>query len=175
MRFHRTKLPAVFEIHLDPKVDDRGFFARCWCLEEFQSNGLEPGLVQCSISFNTRAGTLRGMHYQAEPFAEAKLVRCTKGSIYDVVIDLRRNSPAFKSWVGVILTAAERNMLYVPQGCAHGFLTLQDETEVFYQISALYDSESARGVRWNDPAFQIAWPEEVKVISQRDQTYPNFE
>jgi dTDP-4-dehydrorhamnose 3,5-epimerase len=175
MIFHKTKISGAFEIHLEPKRDERGFFARTWCQKEFESNGLNPRLVQCSVSFNARKGTLRGMHFQAVPCAEAKLVRCTKGSIYDVVLDLRVQSPTFKQWIGVILTAQNRKMLYVPEGCAHGFLTLEDESEVFYQISEFYNAESARGVRWNDPAFQIAWPEQVEVISDRDRMYGDFE
>jgi dTDP-4-dehydrorhamnose 3,5-epimerase len=130
--------------------------------------------VQCSISFNARKGTLRGLHYQAVPHAETKLVRCTKGAIYDVVVDLRPRSPTFREWTAVELTAEKRNMVYVPEGCAHGFLTLEDESEVFYQMSEFYDAESARGVRWDDPAFQIAWPGKVEVISERDRTYPNI-
>ncbi|MGA1998292.1 MAG: dTDP-4-dehydrorhamnose 3,5-epimerase family protein, partial [Bryobacteraceae bacterium] len=142
---------------------------------EFEHNGLNPKLVQCSVSFNVRKGTLRGMHYQAAPSEEAKVVRCTRGALYDVVVDLRRSSPTFGEWVAVVVTAASRNMVYVPEGCGHGFLTLEDETEVFYQMSEFYSTESGRGVRWDDPAFQIIWPAEVKVISERDRTYPNFE
>ena len=138
-------------------------------------HGLNPRLVQCNISFNTKRGTLRGMHYQRAPYREAKLVRCTRGSIYDVVVDLRPSSPNFKEWIGVTLTADERNMLYVPEGCGHGFLTLQDESEVFYQMSEFYDQASAAGVRWNDDAFGIRWPEQIRVISERDRSYPNFE
>jgi dTDP-4-dehydrorhamnose 3,5-epimerase len=174
MTFLETKLRGVFEICPELKRDERGFFARTWCQKEFQRKGLNPRLVQCSVSFNTRKGTLRGMHYQKALFEEAKLVRCTKGSIYDVVLDLRAQSPAFKQWVGVVLTAENRKMLYLPEGCAHGFLTLEDDSEVFYQMSEFYNPESARGVRWNDPAFQIAWPEEIVVISDRDRTYPDF-
>ena len=175
MIFHETRLPGVFEIHLEPKTDERGFFARTWCQAEFEAQGLHPNLVQCSISFNNRKGTLRGMHYQAQPHAEAKLVRCTKGAIIDVAIDLRPASSTYRDWVAVILTADNRNMVYVPEGCAHGFLTLADETEVFYQMSEFYSPESARGVRWNDPAFQIVWPAAIEVISERDRTYPDFE
>jgi len=175
MTFRETKLAGVFEVHLDFKPDERGFFARTWCQKEFESNGLNSRLVQCSLSFNLRKGTLRGMHYQEEPNAEAKLVRCTKGAIYDVVLDLRPPSPTYRGWVAVELTCANRSMVFVPEGCAHGFLTLEDETEVFYQMSEFYKPESARGVRWDDPAFQIAWPSAVDVISDRDRTYPDFE
>jgi dTDP-4-dehydrorhamnose 3,5-epimerase len=175
MIFRETKLPSVFEVRLELKTDERGFFARTWCQKEFETRGLNATLVQCDVSFNTRKGTLRGMHYQGPPWAEAKVVRCTKGAIYDVVVDLRPASSTFKNWIAVVLTADQRNMVYVPEGCGHGFLTLQDQTEVFYQMSEFYDAESARGVRWNDPAFQIAWPEKVEVIAERDRTYPNFE
>ena len=174
MIFLETKLQGVFEIHLDPHGDERGFFARSWCQKEFEHQGLDPKLVQCNVSFNTRKGTLRGLHFQAAPYPEAKVVRCTMGSMYDVAVDLRPQSPTFRQWVGVVLSAANRHMLYVPEGCAHGFLTLEDETEVFYQMSEFYHPESARGVRWNDPAFQIVWPSEVDVISDRDRTYPDF-
>ena len=175
MRFQETKLPGVFEIHIDLKADERGFFARTWCRNEFENNGLNPRLVQCSLSYNARKGTLRGLHYQAEPNAEAKLVRCTTGAIFDVVVDLRPESPAFKNWIAVVLTAANRHMVYVPERCGHGFLTLEDETEVFYQMSEFYHPELSRGVRWNDPAFQIVWPSTVQLISKRDASYPDFE
>ena len=175
MLFQETKLAGVFEIHLQPKADERGFFARSWCQQEFEQHGLNPNLVQCSISFNPRKDTLRGMHYQIAPYAETKLVRCTKGSIYDVVIDLRAPSPTFRDWIGVTLTAANRDMVYVPEGCAHGFLTLEDESEVFYQMSELYHPDSARGVRWDDPAFRIVWQAKPVLISDRDRTLPDFE
>jgi dTDP-4-dehydrorhamnose 3,5-epimerase len=174
MTFLETRIPGVFEIRIERKPDDRGFFARTWCSKEFESHGLNPRLVQCSISFNTHKGTLRGMHYQVAPYQETKVVRCTRGAIFDVAIDLRPQSRTFKSWVSAVLTAEHRNMLCVPEGCAHGFLTLEDETEVLYQMSEIFDADSARGVRWNDPTFQIAWPARVEVISERDQTYPNF-
>lgn len=175
MTFHETKLPGVFEITVEQKVDDRGFFARSWCTSEFAERSLNPRLVQCSISFNDRKGTFRGMHYQAAPHAETKLVRCTQGSIHDIVLDLRSQSPTFKQWISVVLRAAQHNMVYVPEGCAHGFLTLEDKSEVFYQMSEFYDAESARGLRWDDPAFQIVLPSKIEVISERDRTYPNFE
>jgi len=175
MIFQETQLAGVFEIGLDPRSDERGFFARSWCQKEFESHGLDRNVVQCNISFNLRKGTLRGIHYQAAPYPETKVVRCTSGAIYDVVVDMRPQSPSFKDWVAVVLTATGRNMLYIPEGCAHGFLTLEDHTEVFYQMSEFYNAESARGVRWDDPAFQISWPDVVKVISERDRTYPDFE
>lgn len=160
---------------LEPHRDDRGFFARTWCEKELVAYGLNPRLVQCSISFNTHKGTLRGMHYQVPPFAEVKVVRCTRGTVYDVVVDLRPNSPTYRDWTALVLNSTNRRMMYIPEGCAHGFLTLEDQTEVFYQMSEFYDPESARGIRWNDPVFGINWPEKVEVISQRDNAYPNFE
>lgn len=175
MRFRETKLSGVIEIHLEPRPDKRGFFARSWCRNEFRDHGLNSDLVQCNISRNTRKGTLRGMHYQAEPFQEAKVVRCTRGAIYDVVLDLRVQSPTFREWIAINLTAENGEMVYVPEGCAHGFLTLEHETDVFYLMSEIYHSESARGVRWNDPAFAIAWPDKVEVISERDRMYPDFQ
>ena len=175
MIFHETKLPGVFEIRLEAKSDERGLFARTWCRNEFEARGLDAGLVQCSVSFSTLKGTLRGMHYQAAPYAETKLVRCTRGAIYDVVVDLRSESPTFRDWIAVVLDPETRNMVYVPHGCAHGFLTLESNSEVFYQMSQFYNSESGRGVRWDDPAFRITWPEKVEAISERDRTYPNFE
>jgi dTDP-4-dehydrorhamnose 3,5-epimerase len=175
MIFQQTKVRGAFEIHVEPKPDERGFFARAWCQKEFESNKLNPKLVQCNVSFNSRKGTLRGMHYQASPYAEAKVVRCTRGAVYDVVVDLRPHSPTYRDWVAVVLTAEKRNMMYVPEGCGHGFLTLEDGTEVFYQMSEFYNADSALGVRWDDPAFQIAWPAKVYVISERDRSYPNFQ
>jgi dTDP-4-dehydrorhamnose 3,5-epimerase len=172
--FKASKLQGVFEIHLEPIPDERGFFARAWCQTEFKGNKLNPKLVQCSVSFNSRKGTLRGLHYQAPPYEETKVVRCTQGAVYDVVVDLRPNSPTYRDWIAVVLTAEKRNMVYVPEGCGHGFLTLEDNSEIFYQMSEIYSAESARGVRWDDPAFRIAWPERVEVISKRDRSYPNF-
>jgi len=174
MKFLRTKLDGVHEIHLELHSDERGFFARSWCEKEFADHGLESKLVQCSVSFNRRKGTLRGVHCQAPPFAETKLVRCTAGMIYDVVLDLRVESPSFKQWFGTILSAENRKSVYIPEGCGHGFLTLTDEAEVLYQMSEFYSPESAGGVRWNDPTFQIVWPGMVEVISERDRSYPDF-
>jgi dTDP-4-dehydrorhamnose 3,5-epimerase len=175
MIFHKTNLDGVVEVCLDPKIDERGFFARSWCRQEFEQEGLNPSLAQCSISFNPKKGTLRGLHYQTDGYAETKVVRCTRGAIYDVAVDMRPHSTTFMQWIGSELTAANRRALHIPEGCAHGFLTLEDETEVFYQISEFYHPEAARGVRWNDPAFKIAWPGAVAVISDRDRTYPDFE
>jgi dTDP-4-dehydrorhamnose 3,5-epimerase len=175
MKFLATKLKDVFEINVEPHNDERGFFARTWCREEFSSNHLNAALAQCSISFNSEKGTLRGMHYQAAPHQEVKLVRCTRGAIYDVAVDLRPESPTFKMWAAATLTAENRQAFYVPEGCAHGFITLDDNTEVFYQISEPYRPGAGSGVRWNDPAFGIVWPAEVRVISERDRTYPDFQ
>jgi dTDP-4-dehydrorhamnose 3,5-epimerase len=174
MIFHETKLPGVFEIHLEAKIDERGFFARTWCQQEFEAQGLNGRLVQCSLSFNSRKGTLRGMHYQVAPHAECKVVRCNKGAIFDVVLDLRPQSATFMDWTAVVLTAEKRNMTYVPNGCAHGFLTLEDGCEVAYQMSEFFHADSARGIRWDDPAFRIRWPKKVEVISERDRTFPDF-
>jgi len=175
MIFRPTRLKDVFEIEPEPHSDDRGFFARSWCQREFEDHGLNPKVVQCNVSYNARRGTLRGIHYQESPSAEAKLVRCTRGAIYDVVVDLRSQSASFAQWIAAELTADNYRALYVPEGCGHGFLTLQDETEVFYQMSEFYSPELSRGVRWNDPSFQIFWPRTVEVISDRDRTYPDFQ
>jgi dTDP-4-dehydrorhamnose 3,5-epimerase len=174
MRFVQTKLKEVYEVHMEPTTDHRGFFARSWCRREFENHGLNPKLVQCNVSFNPHQGTLRGMHYQDAPHKEAKVVRCTRGSVFDVAIDLRPDSATYKQWVGVELSAEKRNMLYVPEGFAHGFLTLEDDTEVFYQMSEFYEPDCGRGVRWDDPAFSIEWPSLVRVISERDRTYPDL-
>jgi dTDP-4-dehydrorhamnose 3,5-epimerase len=174
MIFEQTKLRGVMEVRLNRIADERGFFARSWCRDEFEKAGLNAQLAQCSISFNPRKGTLRGMHYQVPPHAEAKLVRCTMGAVYDVILDLRAESQTYKKSVGVMLTAENRNMVYIPEGCAHGFLTLEDNCEIFYQISEFYSPEAARGVRWNDPAFGIAWPAAPQLISDRDRNYPDF-
>lgn len=174
MKFTESALPGAFIIDIEPVEDERGFFARTFCRQEFEAHGLNPGLAQCSVSFNPRKGTLRGMHFQAPPLAEAKLVRCTLGAAYDVVVDLRPTSPTFRQWTGVELTAANRKMIYVAEGLAHGFITLGDDTEMLYQMSEFFDPACARGVRWNDPAFGIRWPQTPRAISERDQGYPDF-
>ena len=174
MIFKETNLKGAFIIEPEIMADERGFFARTWCAREFETHGLTPKLVQCNISFNKQKGTLRGMHYQVVPHEEAKVVRCTMGTIYDVIIDLRPNSPTYKRWVSVDMSAENRRMLYIPEGFAHGFLSMEDDTEVFYQMSEFYAPECARGVRWNDPAFNITWPLGVTVISEKDGQYPNF-
>lgn len=175
MDFTETKVQGAFLIAPEKIPDERGFFARTWSETEFEERGLDSRLVQCSLSFNTRKGTLRGMHYQREPYAETKIVRCTRGEIYDVVLDLRTGSQTFKEWVAVQLSADNHQMLYIPKGCAHGFQTLSAGAEVFYQMSEFYRPESATGVRWNDPAFAIEWPLEVTVISERDRAYPDYQ
>jgi dTDP-4-dehydrorhamnose 3,5-epimerase len=174
MKFLPLRVAGACVVKPELMEDERGFFARTWCEQAFEAQGLNPRLVQSSVSFNTRRGTLRGMHYQAAPHAEAKLVRCTMGVLYDVVLDLRQDSPTFRQWAAVELTAQNRRAVYVPAGCAHGFLTLQDQTEALYQMSAPFHPESARGVRWNDPAFGITWPLAIDVISCRDASWPDY-
>jgi len=172
--FTETKLPGAYVIEVEKREDQRGFFGRTFCREEFEAHGLNSQVVQCNTSFNKRKGTLRGMHFQAVPFAEAKLVRCTSGSIYDVIIDLRPASTTFKQHFAVELSAANQRMLYIPENMAHGFQTLEDDTEVFYQMSQMFSAEHARGVRWNDPAFGIEWPADERIITERDRNYPDF-
>ena len=174
MKFSPTALAGACIIDIEPVQDERGVFARRWCREEVAKRGLNPDLAQCSISFNKKRGTLRGMHYQAKPHEETKVVRCTRGMIYDVIVDLRPESPTFRKWIAVELSADNRRMLYIPAGLAHGFQSLADDTEVFYQISTPYHPESARGVRWDDPAFGIEWPVMERVISDKDRQYPDF-
>ena len=174
MIFVETTLSGAYLINVEKLEDDRGFFARSWCEREFEAHGLNSKLVQCNISLNIQKGTLRGMHYQAKPCEEAKLIRCTAGSIYDLIIDIRPDSPTYKQHFGVVLTPLNRSMLYVPEGFAHGFLTLENNTEVFYQMSEFFAPEYARGFRWNDPVFEIEWPLDIHVISDRDRTYTDF-
>lgn len=174
MIFTETRLKGAFIIDPERRVDDRGFFARSWCQEEFKAHDLNLALAQCNISFNRARGTLRGMHYAAAPFQEAKLVRCTAGSVYDVIIDLRADSATYKQHVGEVLSADTRRMLYVPEGFAHGFQTLEDNTEVFYQMSQCYSPGHARGLRYDDPAFGIAWMIPESVMLDRDRNYPDF-
>lgn len=172
MIFTETKLKGAYVIELERIEDERGFFARSWCQKEFEEHGLNSRLVQCNISFNKKKGTLRGMHYQAGPYEEAKLVRCTRGAIYDVIIDLRPDSDTFKQWIAEELSAKNQKMLYIPEGFAHGFQTLENDSEVFYQMSEFYHPECARGVRWDDPTFRIIWPPDNKrIISTRDLDY----
>ncbi|MCS6297066.1 MAG: dTDP-4-dehydrorhamnose 3,5-epimerase [Nitrospira sp.] len=174
MNFRETTLKGAFTIDLDRVTDERGFFARSWCVKEFEAHGLETKLVQCNVSFNKLRGTLRGMHYQVAPAAEVKVVRCTQGAIHDVIADLRPESPTYKQTFSVLLSADNRRMLYVPQCFAHGFLTLTDDAEVFYQMSEYYVPECARGFRWDDANFGISWPDQIQVISEKDRGYPGF-
>ena len=175
MIFTPLKLYGAYCVDLERHEDDRGFFARAWCAREYEAIGLTPGLVQASVSFNKKNGTLRGMHFQVPPSAEIKIVRCTRGALYDVIVDLRPQSKTFLEWTAVELTAENGRALYIPQGFAHGFQTLANETEIFYQMSEFYAPECARGFRWNDPAIGIVWPEErARVISVRDREYEDF-
>ncbi|MBL8529406.1 MAG: dTDP-4-dehydrorhamnose 3,5-epimerase [Burkholderiales bacterium] len=174
MFFTEAKLKGAFVIGLDRKADLRGFFARTFCVQEFEAHGLSPRVVQCNMSYNRHRGTLRGMHWQAPPSAEAKLVRAVRGSVLDVIVDLRPGSPTYLQHVAVELTASNGQMLYIPEGFAHGFQTLEDETEVFYQMSEFHAPEQARGARWNDPAFGIAWPLPDPTMSDRDRTWPDY-
>ena len=174
MRFRETVLKGAYVIEIEPVEDERGFFARAWCRHEFSARGLNSNLEQCNLTFSKRKGTLRGMHYQIPPYQEAKLVRCTRGAVYDVIIDLRADSPTFKRWIAATLTAENRAMLYVPEGFAHGLQTLTDDTEVFYQMSNSYHPECASGVRWDDAAFGIDWPEGERIIIPQDLEYPDF-
>ena len=174
MIFTETKLKGAFIIDIEPREDERGFFARSWCEDEFKKHGLNARLAQCNISFNKKRGTLRGMHYQVAPFTEAKLVRCTMGAIYDVIIDLRPDSPTYKQWISVELTAENRRAVYVPEDFSHGFQTLMDNTEVFYQMSEFYHPECARGLRWNDQAIGVVWRNGPLIISRQDRDYTDF-
>ena len=176
MIFHETELLGAYRIELDRKEDERGFFARSFCEAEFRARGLETKSVQCNISFNAKRGTLRGMHYQSAPHEEAKLIRVTRGAICDVIVDLRPASLTRLRWIAIDLNAENRQSLYVPAGFAHGFQTLEDNTEVFYQMFAHFHPEYARGLRWDDPALKITWPPtETRTISKKDREYPLLE
>ncbi len=172
MKFIETELKGAYIIEPEHLEDERGFFARTFCEQEFAAHGLEIRFVQCSVSFNRRKGTLRGLHYQAAPHAEVKLVRCTAGAAFDVVVDIRPGSPTYKRWLGVELSSGNHKMLYIPEGFAHGFQSLEDRTELFYQISKAHAPEAARGIRWDDPAIGISWPMKPLVVSARDQGFP---
>ena len=169
-----TDLPGACFVDIEALEDERGFFARSWCRDTFARHGLETELVQCNLSGNRRKGTLRGMHYQQDPHAEVKLVRCVRGSIYDVIVDIRPDSPTYCRWLGVELNESNRRGLYIPRGMAHGFLTLSDDTEVFYQMSSHYVPESAAGIRWDDPAIGIDWPDVPRCMSERDRQFADF-
>ena len=174
MRFTETALPGAWIVDIDAIEDERGFFARSWSREEVAAHGLDARVEQCSVSFNRRAGTLRGMHLQRAPHEEVKVVRCTSGRVHDVILDLRPASPTFCRWVAVELSAANHRMLYIPGGVAHGFVTLEDDTELAYQMSVRFHPASATGVRWNDPRFGIEWPVSEPILSARDASYPDF-
>lgn len=174
MRFQKTDLDGAWLIDLEPVCDNRGFFSRTFCVNEFGARGMETRFVQHSLSYSARQGTLRGMHFQSAPHSEVKLIECTKGAIYDVIIDIRPQSVNFGQWRGYELTSGSRRQLYVPEGFAHGFQTLADDTEVRYLISAMYEPSAAKGLRFNDPAFAIPWPLPVSVISSKDQDWPDF-
>lgn len=174
MIFSRASIAGAYVVDLDPVHDERGFFARAFCEQEFEQHGLASRFPQCNVSFNRRRHTLRGLHYAVPPHREAKLVRCTRGAIFDVIVDLRRDSPTCFRWFGIELSERTRRMLYVPEGVAHGFLTLQPSTEVFYQMGAAYAPEAARGIRWDDPRFGIEWPHRPTLMSERDRTLPDF-
>ncbi len=174
MRYTPTALGGVWLVEPEPHADERGFFARLWDPGEFAARGLNPALAQVSVSFNLRAGTVRGMHWQAAPHEEAKLVRASAGAVWDVAVDLRPDSPTFKQWVGQELSAANRKMLYIPEGFAHGFQTLTDDAEVTYHISAAYEPTAGRGAKWDDPAFAIAWPRPATVVGAKDRGWPDF-
>jgi dTDP-4-dehydrorhamnose 3,5-epimerase len=175
MRFSETGIAGAFIVDVEPARDERGLFARTFCAHEFSSRGLPSRFVQASTSFNARRGTLRGMHWQAEPKPEGKLVRCTRGAIYDVILDLRRDSATYLAWKSFELSAEDRRAIYIPPGLAHGFQALQDGSEVLYEMTESYVAELSRGVRWNDPAFRIAWPIASPVLSARDAAYPDWQ
>lgn len=175
MKFTETRLKGAFIVEIEKLADDRGFFARSWCRKEFEARGLTSRVLQANVSFNRKKGTLRGMHHQLAPFQESKLVRCTRGAIYDVIIDLRPGSPTYKQWVGTELTADNYRLFFVPEDFAHGFLTLVDDTEITYQVSQFYTPGAEKGIRFNDPTFKIRWPLEVSVISDKDRNWPDFE
>ena len=174
MVFNKLPLDGLYLIDLNRLEDERGFFARTFCEKEFEKNGLHSKFPQSNISFNLKKGTIRGMHFQIAPHEEIKIVRCTRGAIFDVVVDLRPTSITYKKWFGVELSDSNRSMLYIPEGFAHGFQTLADQTELFYQMSTAYIPDAARGVRWDDPLLQIQWPLPVSIISQKDLTYASI-
>ena len=174
MIFEETKLQGAYVVSLEPFEDERGRFARTFCQREFAEHGLESNLVQANLSYNFKRGTLRGMHYQTAPYEETKLIRCTHGALYDVIVDLREDSPTYREWFGIELTDENYKMLYVPQNFAHGFVTLEEDTEAIYFTSQFYAPGAEKGLRWNDPAFGIQWPVEIEVISEKDGAWPDF-
>lgn len=174
MRFQDTEIPGAWVVDIEPIEDPRGFFARVWCGRELAEHGLEVRVAQCNTSFSKRRGTLRGMHFQRMPYDEVKFIRCIRGTLYDVIIDLRPDSPTYKRWAGVELSAENRSALYVPRGVAHGFQTLEDDVETFYMVSEFYSPGAEAGVRWDDPAFGIDWPLAPTEISEKDGAWPDF-
>lgn len=175
MKFTKTPLKDCFLIEYTPKADSRGLFTRTFCVNELKQHSIDFSVAQCNSSVNPKKGTLRGLHFQIGDGQEAKIVSCFSGSIFDVVVDLRPDSPTFKQWVSFELSAEEKNALYIPKGCAHGFQTLKDNTEVLYWMSEFYDETLARGIRWNDPAFRVQWPQNQSlIISDKDQQYPDY-
>jgi dTDP-4-dehydrorhamnose 3,5-epimerase len=175
MIFTETELPGAYVLDLERREDDRGFFARAWCANELGDLGLETRIVQANVSFNRQKGTLRGMHMQVAPHAEVKVIRATRGSVLDVIVDLRPDSPTYRRWTGVELSAENGRALYVPEGFAHGYQTLEDDTETFYLVSAFYAPDAERGVRWDDPAFGIEWPDPAgAILSEKDATWPDW-
>ena len=175
MIFTETKLKGAFIVEVKKIEDDRGFFGRAWCKQEFEDHGLNGNIVQLNTSLTKKKGTIRGMHYQVDPYQEAKFIRCTRGRIWDVMIDLRPDSPTFMQWVGTELSADNYKMAYVPENFAHGFVTLEDNSEVYYPVTAFYTPGSERGIRWNDPAFNIAWPINIEIVSDKDSSHPDFD
>jgi len=174
MRFTEVSLPGLYVVELERIEDERGFFARTWCEEEFERLGLVGNIAQANTGFSKKRGTLRGMHYQVSPHEEVKLVRCIRGAVFDVAVDLRSSSPTYKHWFGVELNEENQTMLYIPSGFAHGYQTLVENSELYYQTSQSFFAESARGVRFDDAAFGIRWPLEVQVISEKDRSWPAF-
>jgi dTDP-4-dehydrorhamnose 3,5-epimerase len=175
MTFQETPIQGALVAHLERKEDERGFFARLWCEEEAVAYGLDPRVAQSNLSYNRHRGTLRGLHYRVAPHAEAKTIRCIRGAIFDVIVDLRPSSPSYLQWFGVVLSAENGAALYVPEGLAHGFQTLEDHTEVFYLTNKVYAPAAERGVRWDDPAFGIAWPDaDIRIMSERDRNWPLY-
>jgi len=177
MKFSETKIKGAYLLEIQPIRDERGYFSRSFCPDEFKSRGLDFDIVQCNVSYNQKKGTLRGMHYQCAPHEEAKIVSCLQGALYDVILDLRPASETFRQWAAVELSAAwekSHKMVYIPKGCAHGFQTLTDDTVIYYQMADSYHPESARGVRWNDRAFDIIWPLPVRVMSKKDAGYQDY-
>ena len=176
MKFTETGLKGAFVIEMETREDERGFFARAFCRKEFESHGLSPDIVQSNISFNKTRGTLRGMHYQIKPHEEVKMIRCTRGAVYDVIIDLRKGSPTHKQWISMELTEDNYKMLYIPEGFAHGYITLKDKSDVFYLVTQFYAPGFESGVRYNDPVFGIQWPKDVPVtlVTEKDRTWPDY-